>query len=127
MQGRRQMRVNSRTLFGYLVVSLFCATHLGAAGDVRLIEAVKSQNVESVRSLLKTRVDVNASQPDGATALHWAVHQDALATADLLIRAGARANAANELGVTPLYLACTNRNAAMVKRLLAAGANPNAA
>ncbi len=116
-----------RTLFGYAVVLLFCAAHISAAVDERLIDAVKSRNVESVRSLLKTRVDVNASQPDGATALHWAVHQDDLVTADLLIRAGARANAANELGATPLYLACTNRNAAMVKRLLAARANPNAA
>ena len=69
---------------------------------------------------------MNAPQPDGATALHWAAHRDDLTTADLLIRAGARANAANDLGVTPLYLACTNRSAAMVKKLLTAGANPNA-
>jgi ankyrin repeat protein len=115
-----------RILLACAVVSLLCATQLTAAGDVRLIEAVKSHNVESVRSLLKARVDVNAPQSDGATALHWAAHQDDLATADLLIRAGARVNAANELGVTPLYLACTNRNAAMVKKLLAAGASPNA-
>ena len=120
------MRVNLRSLFSWGVISLLCAGSLSAANDLRLIEAVKTSNVESVRALLKERVDVNTPQVDGATALHWAAHRDDLTTADLLIRAGARANVANELGVTPLYLACTNRNAAMVKKLLAAGANPNA-
>jgi ankyrin repeat protein len=116
-----------RNLFVCGVVSVMFAARLTAAGDVRIIDAVKQRNVEAVRSLIKERVDVNATQPDGATALHWAAHQDDLVSADLLIRAGARANTANELGVTPLYLACTNRNTAMVKRLLTAGANPNAA
>ena len=30
-------------------------------------------------ALLKQRVDVNAAQPDGATALHWAAHWDDVA------------------------------------------------
>jgi uncharacterized protein len=98
--------------------------------DLRLIQAVKNRDVESVRALLKTqspRIDVNAPQGDGATALHWAAHRDDLAIADLLIRSGARATVANDLGATPLHLACTNRSAPMVARLLAAGANARAA
>ena len=83
--------------------------------------------MDAVRALVKQRADVNAAQGDGATPLHWAVHRDDLAIADLLIRAGARANAANDLGMTPLHLACTNRSAAMVERLLTADADPNAA
>ena len=109
------------------VVPLAASVSLAAAGDFRLIDAVKSKNADAVQALLKQRVDVNAPQGDGATALHWAVHVDDLHTADLLIRAGARVNAANDTGVTPIFLACTNRNAAMVERLLTAGANPNAA
>jgi uncharacterized protein len=100
------------------------------ATDLRLIEAVKNRDGESVGALLKQRspaIDVNATQGDGATALHWAAHRDDLAIADLLIRAGARANAANDVGATPLHLACTNRSAAMVERLLAAGASAGAA
>ena len=100
-----------------------------ATADLRLIQAVKNRDVESVRALLKgrpARIDVNAAQGDGATALHWAAHRDDLAIADLLIRAGARANVANDLGATPLHLACTNRSAAMVERLLAAGADARA-
>jgi ankyrin repeat protein len=104
------------------------ASTLGAAApiDLRLIQAVKNRDAESVRALLKQRIDVNTAQGDGATALHWAAHRDDLAIADLLIRSGARANVANDLGTTPLHLACTNRSAPMVERLLAAGASANA-
>jgi uncharacterized protein len=93
--------------------------------DLRLIQAVKSKDVAAVRALLKTRIDVNAKQGDGATALHWAAHYDEVEVADLLLRAGARANVTNDLGVSPMYLACTNRSAAMVEKLLSAESDPN--
>ncbi len=98
----------------------------GRPVDQRLIHAVKNQDLAAVRSLLKERIDVNAAQGDGATALHWAAHRDNVGMADLLIRAGARAQVANDLGATPLHLACTNRSAPMVERLLAAGAHARA-
>lgn len=100
---------------------------LNAAGDLRLIEAVRTRNPERVRALLAERIDVNVTQGDGATALHWAVHLDDLSLVDALLRAGARADVADDTGATPLYLACTNRNANAVSRLLAAGATANAA
>src|SRR5262245_18663554 len=105
------------------------AASAAAPADLRLIQAVKSRDVASVRELLAPHappVDVNAAAADGATALHWAAHRDDLTIADLLIRAGARANVANDLGATPLHLACTNRSAPMVARLLAAHADANA-
>jgi ankyrin repeat protein len=101
-----------------------------APSDQPLVLAVKNRDVALVRELLRARppkVDVNAAQGDGATALHWAAHRDDLTIADLLIRAGARATVANDLGATPLHLACTNRSAPMVERLLAAGADARAA
>jgi ankyrin len=106
------------------------AVSAAAPAEPRLIQAVKNRDAESVRALLKQRppaIDVNATQGDGATALHWAAHRDDLAIADLLIRAGARVSAANDVGATPLHLACTNRSAPMVERLLAAGASAGAA
>src|SRR5579863_4831013 len=67
------------------------------------------------------------TEADGTTPLHWASYRDDLASADRLIRAGAKVNAANDLGVTPLWPASENGSSAMVRRLLDAGANPNAA
>jgi len=92
-----------------------------------LIDAVKNVDHEAVRTILKQGANVNASEGDGTTALHWASYRDDLETADLLIRAGANVNAANDLGATPLWAASQNGSEAMVRRLLAAGANPNAA
>jgi ankyrin repeat protein len=120
------MRVNRTSLVGSWIALLASAASLAAAGDLRLIEAVRNNNKAAVLDLLKQRADVDATQGDGATALHWAVHLDDLHAAELLIHAGAHVNVANDVGVTPLYLACTNRNAAMVEKLLAAQANPNA-
>ncbi len=77
--------------------------------------------------LVRAQVDVNATEPDGSTALLRASYKDDLKSADLLIRAGANVNAANDLGVTPLWAASQNGSAPMVKRLLDGGANPNLA
>ena len=100
--------------------------------DLRLVEAVKRQDAAAIAALLETAggpdgVDVNAFQPDGATALHWAAYRDDLEVARRLAEAGADAGAANDLGVTPLALACGNANAGMVRLLLAAGADADAA
>jgi ankyrin repeat protein len=112
---------------GAIGVLVLAQAGLFAAADARLIGAIRSKDVATVRVLLKQRVDVNAPQGDGTTALHWAAHVNDLTIADLLIRAGARGAVANENGFTPLHLACTNRNGAMVERLLAARADANAA
>jgi ankyrin repeat protein len=97
------------------------------AGKPSLIDAVKEGDRVALRSLLQKKVDVNATDADGSTALLWASYRDDGESADLLIHAGAKINAANELGVTPLWPASENGSADMVRRLLEAGANPNAA
>ena len=98
-----------------------------AAGPLPLIDAAKNVDRNSVRSLLKQGANVNASEADGTTALHWASYRDDLESADLLLHAGADVNARNDLGATPLWAASQNGSEAMVRRLLAAGANPNTA
>ena len=121
------MSFKARCLVACGVISLLMVVGFAAPTvDLRLVEAAKTQSREVVRSLLMENVDVNAAQPDGATALAWAVYWDDLAMAELLIDADADLNAANDYGVTPLSLACSNRNAAMVAKLLEAGADPNA-
>ena len=92
----------------------------------RLIDAVRANDVGAVRTLLDARADVNAVQPDGTTALHWAVERDAIEIVQLLIRAGANVKATNRYGATPLWLASLNGNAATIGVLLEAGADPSA-
>jgi ankyrin len=106
-------------------VVVLAAAPLLAADRPPLSEAVKNNDRQAVRALLKQGANVNAVEGDGATALHWASYRDDLETADLLIKAGAKVNAANDLGATPLWTASLNGSSAMVRRLLQAGANPN--
>jgi len=120
------MNSNRRRASAIGMVLIAALVSLSAAGNsLPLIDAVKSGSVESVRALLKQHVDVNASLPDGTTALHWAAEANANEIAQLLIAAGAKANAANRYGVTPLTLAATKGNAVLAESLLKAGANPN--
>ena len=105
-------------------VLLLIASPVVAASP--LADAAKSQDWDTVRALTQQRVDVNAAQADGATALHWATHWDSLATVNLLLGAGATANVGNAYGVTPLALACENRSTAVVEALLQAGADAKA-
>ena len=117
-----------RRLLGSLVFSGLLASSLTAAGaDVTLARAVEVRDSASVRQLLASRVDVNAPQADGSTALLWAAHHDDLELVDQLLRAGANVKAANRYGVAPLTAACTNGNTAMIARMLDAGADPNTA
>ena len=98
-----------------------------AQKDLRVLEAVKRRDEKAFRSLLRARADVNAAQPDGSTALAWAIHLGERTMAEALLTAGARANTADEYGETPLTLAAANGDAAMVQRLIKAGAKPDAA
>src|SRR5438105_8081497 len=77
-----------------LLLGAAAVVGVAAAGeDVRLVEAVKNQDWQQARALLKGHPDVNVRSADGSTALLWASHWNDLSTAELLVRAGADANA----------------------------------
>ncbi len=109
------------------VVAIGClaaTTSVSAAGSP-LIDAVKKQDVQAVRTLLKQKPNINAAEADGFTALHWAAQRNDLQLVELLLGAGANAKASTRYNITPLYLAAVNGNAATIERLLKAGADPN--
>jgi len=117
-------RRSSAAKFCFLFV---LAASAYAAGDLRVVDAIKRRDDKAVTALVSQHADVNAAQPDGATALAWAAYLDDTAAADLLLAAGAKVNTADEYGETPLTLACANGNAALVGKLLKAGADVKAA
>ena len=113
---------------GLVLVVVVCGVgFLAAHSDPPLVEAAKNQDTAAVRTLLGQQVDVNAAQPDGATALHWAVHHDDLEVVEWLLESGADVDVANVYGITPLSLASRNGSAPVVRTLLIAGADPNGA
>ena len=111
-----------------LLIAIVLATSFAfAAGDsgALLADAVERGESARVESLLAAGANVNAAQPDGQTALHWAAYNDDTEIARRLVRAGAKVAAENRYGVTPLTPACINGNAEMIKLFLDAGADAN--
>jgi ankyrin repeat protein len=95
---------------------------LAGQRDLRLIDAIQRRDEKAFTTLLRSKADVNAAQPDGATALAWAVHLRERSMAEALVAAGANVNSVDEYGESPLTLAAANGDADLVSRLLAAGA-----
>ena len=95
----------------WVAVSPWAVVGLAAAGaDLRLVDSAKNQDWETVGLLTGQGLDVDAVQPDGATALHWVAYWNDRDTLDLLIEAGSNLDAQNDYGATPLWAACANRH-----------------
>ena len=118
-------RITQFAWFG-IALALF-VSRPSAAGDSRIVDAAEHRAMATLRALLQQGVDVNAHQPDGATALHWAAHWDDMTMASELLDAGTNPDAVSDYGATPLLLAAGNGSAEMIAALLQAGANANAA
>ena len=113
-----------RAHFGALALALpLCASHAFAGTEIA--DAAMRRDAVEVRRLLQSGADVNAAQPDGATALHWAAYHGDADLAALLLEAGADAASANRNGSTPLWLAASQGDAPMIEALLAGGADAN--
>ncbi len=117
-----------RARFVAALAILLGTVSLGAAGEnLRLIDAVKQGNFTVAKALITQKANVNTTEPDGMTALHWAVRADDLPTVQMLIRAGANVNATSRYGMTPIIFAAENGDPKVLAALLKAGANPNSA
>ncbi|MSO83469.1 MAG: ankyrin repeat domain-containing protein [Acidobacteria bacterium] len=114
----------SRGLRGLAALLLCIGLATDAAAQSEVADAVMKGDAATLRALLQKKSDVNASQVDGTTALHWAVYRDDLASATLLIASGANVKAATREGVSPLAMATLYGSVPMVESLLKAGADP---
>jgi ankyrin repeat protein len=107
------------------ILALVAAPHVGAAEE-RLIDAVKRADRVAVQALLEKRVDVNAAEPDGMTALHWAAQRGDVDITRLLIRGGADVDKTTRYGIRPLYLAASGGHVTVIEALVEAGTDVNA-
>jgi uncharacterized protein len=95
-----------------------------AAGT--LIDAAKANDSIAALALVKDKADVNATEGDGTTPLHWAVYHDDVALVESLLKAGAKASVGNKYGSTPLLEAAVRGDSVVIEKLLKAGADTNA-
>jgi ankyrin repeat protein len=109
----------------FIAFLLLVSSAAGAPAKSDVADAAMRGDKAAVRALVVKKVNVNAPQTDGTTALHWAVQSGDLELTDLLLRSGAKVSAANVAGATPLQLASINGNAALLGRLITGGADPN--
>ena len=111
-------------LIGLTIIALLSITAY-AAGRSEVADAAMKGDKAAVRTLIQQKADVNAAQPDGATALHWAAYRGDKELTDMLLKAGANARVANREGSTPLWLASVRGDAAIIGALIASGADAN--
>jgi ankyrin repeat protein len=98
-----------------------------ASAKVPLVDAVQAQDSVFAAKLIEQKANVNAAEPDGTTALHWAAHHRDSGMVDRLLKAGANPKVVNQYGASPLTEAAASGSTAILDRLLKAGADANSA
>jgi uncharacterized protein len=107
--------------------ALSIATVVAAGDAVSIADAAMTGDRTAVVALLKQGADVNATQGDAVTALHWAARLGDAEMARTLIVAGANVRATTRFAsYAPLHLAAERGSADVIGPLLKAGADPNA-
>src|SRR5215467_8572404 len=116
------MNLRINPILPVVAVCVIAAT-LFAAEQPQIADAAMKGDQKLLRTLMQQKADVNATQIDGATALHWTVYRNDLEMTQLLIKSGARLDAKNREGITPLYMASLYGNSELISVLLNAGAD----
>ncbi|CAH1396363.1 unnamed protein product [Nezara viridula] len=91
-----------------------------------LINAVESDNVTLVKSMLEEGASIQSKDLYGNTALHAAASRGNTEISELLVKRGADVGAKNKIGWTPLHKAVYNGHDSVVKFLIKNGADLNA-
>ena len=92
-----------------------------------LTKAAGEGDIQTVRTLLESGVDVNEISytiGNKLTALHWAAYKGRTDIVRILLDAGAEMNVKDAVGYTPLHYAAYHGYTGVVRILLDAGADP---
>jgi len=123
----RRALTTGLSICAMVALSLSTLTHAAPAGAAAFVDAAMNGNRDAVRALLKDGADVNTTQADGMTALHWAAQKGDVELAKILLYASANLKATTRIGgYTPLLIASKNGDAPMIETLTQAGADANA-
>jgi len=95
----------------------------GRSDEELLLDMTVSGETEKINKLLKTGMNLNASDDSGNTALHIAARIGASDIVSLLIAQGAEKNVQNNQGRTPLLIAAKNDDLKVIELLSDAGAD----
>ena len=125
IQERKAQLLVSTLLVGALSVGAHISVQAQDGNEQELLELSRSGETAAALDLIGRRTDVNVSEADGTTALHWAVYYQDYDLVRRLIRADANVHARNEYGSTPLQQAAISANAEILELLLDAGADAN--
>ena len=113
------MRPAFASVVGALVL-LALAT--SAQAQPALADRIQAGDRNAALAMIAAGADVNQTQPDGSTPLHWAAYRVDRELVNALLRKGARARVVNRYGASPLAEAVKVANADLVGMLLEAGA-----
>ena len=94
--------------------------------DTSLMRAVKAQDADSVKTLLRARINPNEKNYEGVSPLYKAAELGNLEIVQLLAAAGAVINDPCKYGITPLMAASAGGHSDAVKFLLENRADVNA-
>ena len=112
-------------MFGALAMAVVLSA--SAIAESPVADAAMQGDLSKVKTLIEGGADVNASQGDGMTALHWAAENGDVKMVRTLLFAGALPNSATRNGAyTPLHLSARAGRSGSVEALLIGGGDPDA-
>jgi ankyrin repeat protein len=88
-----------------------------------LLQAAEDGNVDKVQKLLDKGANIEATNDDGWTPLHWACRNGCVEVVEMLLDKRANIEARDNGGWTPLHEACYKGHVEVVKLLLDKGTN----
>jgi ankyrin repeat protein len=125
VQLRRRRRKESLTFFFSALLSI-ATTFAAAEATTPLLDATEQNNLATVKKLLKSGADANATNRYGIAPLFLACENGNAAIVEALLAANADVNARERGSETPLMIAARTGKPDSIKALLAHGPEINA-